>query len=152
MLTCGACRRARNAWPFLLRSARVLPGRPVQVVEALAEVNHGSFAGLTNAEIEAAHPGEMARREAQKYTWRFPAGESYADADIRAGAALDEVARTGSASPLLVAHEMIGRLVLRALLGLSPDEALLLSLPHGTALEVSPTEATVKEIKGTATN
>ena len=121
-------------------------GSRVQVVDGLAEVHHGAFAGLTNEEIEATYPGEMARRGAAKYTWRFPGGESYADASVRASAALDEVARSGSSSPLLVAHEMIGRLLVRALLGLTPDEALSLSLPHGTALEVSPTRGTVKAI------
>jgi probable phosphoglycerate mutase len=108
-------------------------------------VHHGTFAGLTNQQIEARHPGELVRRETQKYTWRFPDGESYADADIRACTALDDVARAGAASPLLVTHEMIGRMLLRALLGLQPDQALSWSLPHGVVAEVSLVDGTVTE-------
>jgi probable phosphoglycerate mutase len=120
-------------------------GRPVRVLDALAEVHHGTFAGLTNQQIEARQPGELMRRETQMYTWRYPDGESYADADLRAHTALDDVVRAGAASPLLVTHEMIGRMLLRALLGLQPDEALSWSLPHGVVAEVSPLDGTVTE-------
>jgi hypothetical protein len=33
-------------------------------------------AGLTNDEINARYPGELARRSADKYLWRFPGGEA----------------------------------------------------------------------------
>lgn len=112
-------------------------GRPVTVVDALAEVDHGEMAGLTNTEIEERFPGQLAARTADKYTWRFPRGESYADADVRAGAALDEVARSGVLRPVLVTHEMIGRMLLRQLVGLTVDEALARSLPHGEAVRVA---------------
>jgi len=129
----------------LIIAAKV--GRPVRVLEALAEVHHGAFAGLTNQQIEARHPGELVRRETQKYTWRFPDGESYADADTRACTALDDIARAGAASPLLVTHEMIGRMLLRALLSLQPEQALSWLLPHGVVAEVSPADGTVTETR-----
>lgn len=112
--------------------------RSVRVVEDLAEVHHGAFAGLSNDEIEAAHPGELGRREREKYTWTFPEGESYADADARASRALQQVAQAGATTPLLVTHEMIGRMLLRALLELTPAEALAWSLPHGSVIKVLP--------------
>jgi probable phosphoglycerate mutase len=132
------------------RSALIIAaevGRPVRALEALAEVHHGAFAGLTNQQIEARHPGELLRRETKKYTWRFPDGESYADAYIRACTALDHVVRAGAVAPLLVTHEMIGRMLLRALLGLQPDQALSWSLPHGVVAEVSPVDGTVTETR-----
>lgn len=118
-------------------------GHPVDVIEELAEVHHGAFAGLTNTEIEALHPGEMQRRERQKYTWTFPGGESYADADTRARRALERVAAAGAAKPLLVTHEMIGRMLLRSLLDLTTDAALAWSMPHGAVIEVLPGEGLV---------
>lgn len=130
------------------RSALIIAAKidmPVRVLEALAEVHHGALAGLTHEQIEAKHPGELKRRDAQKYTWRFPNGESYADADIRASTALEQVAQAGVASPLLVTHEMIGRMLLRALLNLRPEQALSWSLPHGAVAEVSPADGTVTE-------
>ena len=61
---------------------------PVVVVSDLAEIDHGAFAGLTNEEIEARHPGELARRAESRYTWSFPGGESYANAPARVGTAV----------------------------------------------------------------
>ena len=90
-------------------------GLPAQVLDELAEVAHGAWSGLTSAEIDAGWPGQRAAREQDKYTFRFPDGESYADADVRAGRALAEVARSGVRRPLLVSHEMIGRMLLKQL-------------------------------------
>lgn len=109
---------------------------PVQVVDQLHEVDHGTMAGLTNREIEVRFPGELARRSRSRYTWRFPGGESYADADQRAAVAVEIVKSRGAEMPLLVAHEMIGRMLLRNLLGIDVDEAFRLSHPPGTIYQV----------------
>lgn len=109
---------------------------PVQVVDQLQELDHGTMAGLTNGEIKVRFPGELARRARSRYTWRFPDGESYADADQRAAVALEIVTRRGADRPLLVAHEMIGRMLLRNLLGIDVEEALALSHPPGTIYQV----------------
>ena len=114
------------------------------MLDDLAEIDHGNFAGLTNNEIEARHPGEIARRAETKYTWTFPGGESYADADMRAKAAINRVASSGADSPVIVAHEMIGRMLLRSLLRLDRNEALKRSLPHGSLIETWPVEARAK--------
>ncbi|WP_328526076.1 histidine phosphatase family protein [Kribbella sp. NBC_00359] len=90
-------------------------GLQAQVLDELAEVAHGAWSGLTSAEIDAGWPGQRAAREQDKYTFRFPDGESYADADVRAGRALAEVARSDARRPLLVSHEMIGRMLLKQL-------------------------------------
>lgn len=107
---------------------------PVVELDDLAELHHGGLAGLTNEEIEERHPGELARREEQKYDWRFPGGESYFDADVRAERALQRIERDGAARPLLVTHEMLARMLIRHLLGLPPREALRWNLPHGEAV------------------
>lgn len=113
---------------------------PTEVIDDLSEVHHGLFAGLTNAEIDVRHPGALGRRELNKYMWAFPSGESYADASVRAVRALGQVAKSGAASPLLVTHEMIGRMLLRSLLDLDADDALERSMPHGAVFEVFPAE------------
>jgi broad specificity phosphatase PhoE len=88
-------------------------GLPVVVIDELAEVDHGAMAGLTTGEIERRHPGELDRRAADKYRWRFPGGESYADADRR-----------------------IGRMLLRRLLGEDPATALARHHPHDVLYRV----------------
>ena len=71
----------------------------VTALDDLRELDHGDMAGMTNEEIERAFPGELARRSRDKYQWRFPNGESYADADLRAASALRQVAESGSSRP-----------------------------------------------------
>ena len=111
-------------------------GMPVTIIEELAEVNHGQMAGLTSSEIERDFPGEMARRAADKYGWCFPGGESYAEVDRRAAVALYRVATYGVLRPLLVSHEMIGRMLLRNLLEVDPEVALTWSHPHDVIYRV----------------
>lgn len=105
-------------------------GVPVQVLDELAEVNHGVFAGLTDEDM--ADRPEWAARAADKYSWRFPDGESYSDADIRAARAIAWVMNAGASRPLLVSHEMIGRMLIRNLISSTPQEALATEQPHGT--------------------
>ncbi|MFG1908948.1 histidine phosphatase family protein [Kribbella sp. NPDC048928] len=90
-------------------------GLGIRVVDDLAEIDHGLWSGLTAAEIDARWPGQRAVRERDKYTFRFPNGESYADGAARAGRVLAEIAQTGVRRPLVVSHEMIGRMLLRQL-------------------------------------
>ncbi|GAB1514594.1 histidine phosphatase family protein [Actinophytocola sp. KF-1] len=103
-------------------------GVPVHV---LPELHHGDFTGLTSAQVAARAP-ERAR---DKYHWRFPNGESYADADQRAAEALRAIARHTD-RPLIVSHEMIGRVLVRNLLGEPPAAALARDQPHGVGYEV----------------
>ena len=107
-------------------------GAPVHVHHGLAEVHHGDFTGMTGAEIACRAP-ERAR---DKYHWRFPGGESYADADERAAAALQAITQDAR-RPLIVSHEMIGRMLVRNLLGEPPAAALARDQPHGTVYEVA---------------
>ena len=105
------------------------------ILDELAEVHHGQFAGLTNDDIEATYPGSFEARAREKYRWRFPGGESYADVDERAALALESIAAS-SARPLIVSHEMIGRMLLRHLLDLSPEDALSRKHPHNIVYRV----------------
>jgi probable phosphoglycerate mutase len=122
-------------------------GQPVTVVDELAEVHHGRMAGLTTAEIDRAFPGRMALRAANPYEWCFPGGESYADADRRAAVALRRIAATRARRPLIVSHEMIGRMLLRTLLGADPATALAWSHPHDVVYGVDVAGRTLGELR-----
>lgn len=122
-------------------------GLTVAAIDELSEVDHGRMAGLTTEDIERLHPGALDRRVDDKYRWRFPGGESYADADRRAGIALERVATTGVRCPLVVSHEMIGRMLLRHLLGADPMTALGWRHPHDVLYQVAVGDRTVTELR-----
>ncbi len=42
--------------------------------------------------------------------------------------------------PMLVTHEMIGRMLLAVLVPMNAEEALAQELPHGTVAEITPHE------------
>jgi broad specificity phosphatase PhoE len=113
---------------------------PVMVIEELAEVHHGVMAGLTASEVDERFPGEMNRRDHDKYRWRFPGGESYADADARAAGAIEEIACYGVRFPLIVSHEMIGRMLMRHLLGAAPAAVLAWKHPHDVIYKIDPAQ------------
>lgn len=133
------------------RTAQVyadLRGLPVTLVDDLAEVHHGGMAGLTPEEMDPAFPGEMARRALDKHRWRFPGGESYEDALPRAAHALDVVGASGARRPLVVAHEMIGRLLLLHLRRVDVATALAGRHPHGVVYRVEHATGAVTALGG----
>jgi broad specificity phosphatase PhoE len=111
-------------------------GLALTTLPDLAEVHHGDFAGMTNTDIADQHPTATRDRAANKYEWRFPNGESYADADLRAANALRDIAERSS-RPLIVSHEMIGRMLLRNLLAEDPTESLRRRQPHDVIYAVA---------------
>ena len=108
-------------------------GADVFVIPELAELHHEAMAGLTDDEISERHPDAWSSRAADKYRWRFPDGESYADAEARADRALSRIGGLEAALPLVVSHEMIGRVLRRHLLALDVEDALALSHPQDVA-------------------
>lgn len=121
-------------------------GSALEVVDELAEVHHGRMAGLTTRQANIQFPGALDQRASEKYSWRFPGGESYADADVRAAVALGRIARTGSRRPLIVSHEMIGRVLLRNLLGWRPADVLDIQQPHHVVYQVDLSSGQVDEL------
>jgi probable phosphoglycerate mutase len=110
----------------------------VEIVEVpeLAEVHHGAMAGMTWAEVDVAFPGARAARAENRYGWAFPGGESYAVAHGRARRALESCHWAATGVPLLVSHEMLGRMLRAELRRLSHSEALALRHPPGVVFEI----------------
>jgi probable phosphoglycerate mutase len=122
-------------------------GLPVTVIDELTEVHHGCFAGLADDDINARYPDQWRQRSMDKYRWTFPGGESYADADIRAGDALARIGRHPARRPLVVSHEMIGRMLQRHLLGLDPHQALAQTHPNDVIYQIDPSAKARHELR-----
>lgn len=111
-------------------------GAEVVEVPELAELHHGDMAGMTWEEIDEAFPAAREERAANRYGWAFPGGESYAQARARARRALSACGWASEGTPLLVSHEMIGRMLRAELRGLDAVGALALRHPHGVVFEL----------------
>lgn len=122
-----------------LRTAVIIAerlGTDLVEVPELAEVHHGDLAGMTWEEVDAAYPGLREERAANRYGWAFPGGESYAQARARARKALSSCGWASTGLPLLVSHEMIGRMLRAELRGLDAAGALALRHPHQVVFEI----------------
>lgn len=100
---------------------------PAELVDEpmLMEHNMGYWQGLTNDEVEARFPGQLAARAADKWNFRVPGGESYAIVDARARAWL---ARPPAADvTIAVTHEMLSRNLQGAYGALGPAGTLACS-------------------------
>lgn len=122
-----------------LRTAVIIAdrlGADLVEVPELAEVHHGVLAGLTWEEIDAEFPTVRSERADNRYGWCFPGGESYAQARARARTALSACGWAATGVPVLVSHEMIGRMLRAELRGLTPQTALDLRHPHDVVFEI----------------
>lgn len=122
-----------------LRTAVIIAdriGADLVEVPELAEVHHGDMAGLTWEEVDQRFPTAREERAANRYGWAFPGGESYAQAKARARRALSSCGWASSGVPLLVTHEMIGRMLRADLRGLTASSALSLRHPYDVVFEI----------------
>ena len=106
---------------------------------ALDEIDAGICDGLTYEEIRERMPDDFAARAADKFRYRYPRGESYADVIQRLEPAIVELERQRS-PVLLVAHQAVLRALYGYLAGKPQDECPHLSIPLHTVIQLTPTE------------
>lgn len=130
-----------------MTTARIIGERlgiePVAVQE-LAELDHGTWSGRTTSDLQS-EPA-WAARVADPLGWRFPGGESYADAASRAASAIAMLLADDAASTLVVSHEMIGRMLVGSLVGEPASASLARTHAHGEVLcwgSLTPTTVSV---------
>ena len=113
---------------LIIRSSLQTGGDRFHVDEDLAEFDYGSWAGLVDAEVEARFPGQLARRETDKWNYQVPGGESYAQMAQRVGGWLR--AQRYKDQLIVVAHEMVSRLLRGLYLDMSTNDILALRHPQ----------------------
>jgi probable phosphoglycerate mutase len=118
--------RARTTMETM-RGVLGLPAAGYRLEPRLAEISFGEWEGLTYREITQREPNVTARREADKWRFSPPGGESYEQLAQRVGAWLVTVEHEA----VVCAHGGTGR-ALVALLGVAPpDEAVHHSIDQG---------------------
>jgi broad specificity phosphatase PhoE len=107
-----------------------LARRPFAMDPALKEAHYGDWEGLTLVEIGERHAGAARAREADKWGYVPPNGESYAMVSERVAGWL-----AGLDGPtFVVAHGGILRALLYLLAGLPPHDAPHLAVPQDRAI------------------
>jgi len=117
-------KRARETMEFV-RAALGLEPRTYDLDARLQEISYGQWEGLTLSEVQARDPEVIARREADKWDFTPPGGESYRDVASRVAAWHATVTR----DTVVVAHGGVVR-VLMANLHVVPEE----QAPHADIL------------------
>ena len=115
-------------------------GREIQALRALDEIDAGVCDGLTYEEIKARMPDEFAARADNKFRYRYPRGESYADVIQRLEPVIVEL--EGLRSPvLIIAHQAVLRALYGYLMGKPQAECPYLRVPLHTVIQLTPTES-----------
>ena len=110
--------------------AKVLGHDPQDIVEEprLREHGYGIWEGEFYADLAQKHPDEWRAREADRWNYRVPGGESYALLAARVGAWLRE--QSEAAQLIVVSHGGAGRVLRGLYAGATPAEIFSLSEPQ----------------------
>ncbi len=120
------------------KTAEIIAGAldiPIEKDERLGELRFGAAEGLTLNEIDSRWPDFRRQRERDKWSVRWPEGESCADADSRIAPFVTELLRrhfeNDAAEPLaIVGHETMNMILLGRLFGLDPSTVNRLGQPN----------------------
>ena len=103
----------------------------------LDEIYAGVCDGKTYEEIEESYPDEAAARKTDKFTYRYPQGESYTDLIARLEPLAHELERLRE-PVLIVAHQAIHRVLYCYFMGLPRESCTRISIPLNTVIKLTP--------------
>lgn len=118
----------------ILRAAAGLPAAGYGFDERLKELTFGTWEGLTWREVQARFAAGAAAREADKWGFTPPQGESYATLCARIAPWLAGLDRP----TLAVSHGGVARAVMHLVAGLDPFSASVAEITQGRALLFEP--------------
>ena len=124
--------RARETME-LLRRGLGLAARGYRTDPRLMEVSFGQWEGRTYREIKAADPRTYRVRQADKWSYRPPAGESYAMLADRVRAWHEEI----DDPSIVVSHGGVSRVLRGILADLPPARTLLLDVPQDRVMVIT---------------
>ncbi len=121
----------------LARAAMGLPPGEYQQSPELMELTFGDWEGLTWAEVEALDPAGARAREADKWNFVPPSGESYAQLSERLKAWL----QTQTQDRFIASHGGVARALFNLIAGVEPEIAASINIWQGRALLFAPGES-----------
>ncbi len=112
-------------------------GRSAWAWRALDEIDAGICDGMSYAQIQEHLPEEYAARKRDKFTYRYPRGESYQDIILRLDPMIIELERTRK-PVLVIAHNAVLRALYAYFQGVSRERCPYLPIPLHTVIELLP--------------
>ncbi|XP_011633081.1 6-phosphofructo-2-kinase/fructose-2,6-bisphosphatase 1-like isoform X2 [Pogonomyrmex barbatus] len=109
---------------------------PQERWKALNEIDAGICEEMTYEEIASKYPTDFAARDQNKFSYRYPRGESYEDLVARLEPVIMELERQGNV--LVVSHQAVLRCLLAYFLDKSADELPYLEVPLHTIMKLTP--------------
>ncbi|KOX72420.1 6-phosphofructo-2-kinase/fructose-2,6-bisphosphatase [Melipona quadrifasciata] len=109
---------------------------PQERWKALNEIDAGICEEMTYEEIADKYPTDFAARDQNKFSYRYPRGESYEDLVARLEPVIMELERQGNV--LVVSHQAVLRCLLAYFLDKSADELPYLEVPLHTIIKLTP--------------
>ncbi|KAK7075111.1 6-phosphofructo-2-kinase/fructose-2,6-bisphosphatase 2 [Halocaridina rubra] len=109
---------------------------PQERWKALNEIDAGICEEMTYAEIKEKYPVDFAARDENKFSYRYPRGESYEDLVARLEPVIMELERQGNV--LLIAHQAVLRCLLAYFLDKSSDELPYIEVPLHNVIKLTP--------------
>ncbi|XP_017754160.1 PREDICTED: 6-phosphofructo-2-kinase/fructose-2,6-bisphosphatase 1 isoform X3 [Eufriesea mexicana] len=109
---------------------------PQERWKALNEIDAGICEEMTYEEIAEKYPTDFAARDQNKFSYRYPRGESYEDLVARLEPVIMELERQGNV--LVVSHQAVLRCLLAYFLDKNADELPYLQVPLHTIIKLTP--------------
>jgi broad specificity phosphatase PhoE/predicted kinase len=112
-------------------------GRTPWAWRALDEIDGGICDSMTHAQIKEHLPEEYEARKRNKFTYRYPRGESYQDIILRLDPVIIELERTRK-PVLVIAHNAVLRALYAYFHGVPRERCPYLAIPLHTVIELTP--------------
>jgi len=109
---------------------------PQERWRALNEIDAGACEEMTYEEIQKKQPEDFAARDADKFHYRYPRGESYEDLVARLEPVIMELERQENV--LVVGHQAVLRCLLAYFLNHSAEELPYIHVPLHTIIKLTP--------------
>ena len=97
------------------------PNAQIIIDDDLKELNFGIFEGLSDEQIKEKYNEIWEAREKDKFNYKIPGGESYAETEVRALRILNKIMKTKK-DTVIIAHATINKLFFKKLLKKSLKE------------------------------
>ena len=112
--------RTKATADYLIRTLRLSNENLIEEPR-LIEFDYGRWSGLTNGEIEQQFPGEFDKRDADKWRYVVPGGESYFDVEQKVAHWAKELPK--GKVIVAVTHSVVSRVIRGNYLGLDHQQA-----------------------------